>query len=269
MKHAMNIVDDAGREQYAAAGFLRLENAVPEQEIERVLAIVQRLFAQRAGQSRGDFLDLAGDDSDAERAVLPQILMPVKYAPELAEGTLRPCAERIARALLGEGLQYEGEHVIAKPPFGPATPLHQDEAFWSETVDYTSLSIWFPLHPVSARNGSICFVPGSHTRGVLPHHSVDNDVTKNGIEIDGAGTFAPVPMELPPGGATVHHCRTIHGALANSTGETRYAYIFGFGLPAVPAADRRNHYWLHEKRLLRAERARTEQFELTKMRPEF
>jgi len=265
----MAIIDGQQRRHLDETGFLTVERATHGGEIAWVRSIVEGLFERRAGIERGDYLDLVGDDLQPGEARLPQILMPVNYAPELAGCRLRADAEEMARCILGQEIRYEGEHVIAKPPGGPATHLHQDEAFWSGGVDYTSISIWFPLQDVTAENGCICYVPGSHRLGVLPHHSIDDDVSTNGLEIDGAGSFAPVAVPLGVGGATIHHCRTIHGALSNVSRTVRYAYIFGFGLEAVRAAEPRNYYWLSQKKSLREERARKEGFELTKMRPEF
>jgi ectoine hydroxylase-related dioxygenase (phytanoyl-CoA dioxygenase family) len=253
---------------YEEHGYLVLRDVVPHEEVRRVRAIMETLVARRAGEERGDFLDLAGSDDGTEPA-LPQILMPQSYAPELAAGALRTAAEAVARQLLGEDVVPEGEHSIIKPPFdGAPTPMHQDEAFWSGRVDYRSLSIWFPLQDVDEENGCMSFVPGSHRLGVLPHHSQDGDVTRNGLEIDGTEQFSPVVMPLRAGDATVHHCRTIHVAGPNRTATPRYAYIYGFGLPARPAAEPRDFPWLEEKRLAREERARAAGFELTRMRPE-
>jgi ectoine hydroxylase-related dioxygenase (phytanoyl-CoA dioxygenase family) len=253
---------------YEENGYVALRNVVPAEEVWRVRAIMEALVARRAGEERGDFLDLAGSDDGTEPA-LPQILMPQSYAPELAAGALRATAEAVARALLGDDVFPEGEHSIIKPQSDASrTPLHQDEAFWSGRVDYRSISIWFPLQDVDGENGCLCFVPGSHRTGIVPHHSQDGDVTSNGLEIDHPEQYATVSAPLRVGDCTVHHCRTIHGAGANRTPVPRYAYIYGFGLPACPAAEPRDFPWLEEKRLAREQRAREAGYELTKMRPE-
>jgi ectoine hydroxylase-related dioxygenase (phytanoyl-CoA dioxygenase family) len=195
--------------------------------------------------------------------------MPVKYAPQLESSGLRDAAASIACQLLGDSICPEGEHAIMKPAFhGSATHMHQDEAYWGDATDYTSLSVWVPLQPVNLQNGCMHFVAGSHLQGIVPHHSVDSDVTKNGLEVVHPEQFQATPCPLPVGGATVHHCRTIHGAGANSTSEDRFAYIFGFGLPARPASEPRNYYWLREKRLRREERVLAEGLTPTRMRPE-
>jgi len=260
---------DDQRTAYRENGYLILDSCVSADEIGRVKGIVERLFQIRAGRHNGDFLDLAGTDDDSEEATLPQILMPVKYSPELAECALREAALRIARDLLGDFVHCEGEHAIMKPRLGGAeTPFHQDEAFWSDLTEYDSLSVWFPLQDVAEDNGCMRFVTRSHLLGVLPHRSVYGDIRRNGLEIQDSTEFSWVSASLKVGGATVHHCRTVHGAGPNRTEHDRFAYIFGFGLPARRATVGRDFYWLREKQLQREERARREGFALTKMRPE-
>jgi ectoine hydroxylase-related dioxygenase (phytanoyl-CoA dioxygenase family) len=254
---------------FESSGYLVIRNATPVEEVERVRGIVASLVERRAGDERGDFLDLVGSDRPGEEARLPQILMPIRYAPEIANGRLREDAERIARELLGGPVIYEGEHIITKPPqISPETPLHQDEAHWGERTDYNSLSIWFPLQDTHEENGCLRFVPGSHKLDVQPHRSVGGDPRINGLELAEPQRFQPISEPLLAGGATVHHCRTIHGACSNRSPRPRYAYIMGFGLQARPRAEPRDFYWLKEKQLLREERARQGGYELTRMRPE-
>jgi ectoine hydroxylase-related dioxygenase (phytanoyl-CoA dioxygenase family) len=260
---------DAQRAAFERDGYLVVEGLVDAAEIARVRDIAHRLVAARAGWERGDFLDLVGNDCDDREPAMPQILMPQRYASELGHSGLHAVAERIAAELLGSPLQVEGEHVICKPPrVGPPTPLHQDEAFWSGATEYTSLSIWFPLCDATPDNGCLRFVPGSHHGPVLDHHSFAGDPCNNSIEIDQPERFAPSDVLCRAGGATVHHCRTIHGAYANRSDQPRLAYIFGFGLPARRLANPRPFPWQDGRQLLREERARSAGYEATRMRPE-
>jgi len=254
---------------FESNGYLSLPAAADVLELAQIRHLLARLVEHRTGFERGDFLDLAGDDANPEEARLPQILMPVNYLPELASFSLPRIAREIARQLLGDPIIAEGEHMILKPPrTGAYTPLHQDEAFWSDETDYQSVSVWFPLQDVDASNGCLHFVPGSHKGDVLPHHSVENNPQINGLEVDHPQAFHPVEVPLKIGGLTVHHCRTLHGGPANTSSEPRYAYIFGFGLPAKPARVPRNYYWLKNKNLYREKRAQELGYQLTKMHPE-
>jgi ectoine hydroxylase-related dioxygenase (phytanoyl-CoA dioxygenase family) len=262
-------ISEAQRAAFERDGYLVLHDLVDVGEVARVRDIAARLVAARAGWERGDFFDLVGNDSDDRPPAMPQLLMPQRYSPELAHTGLRVAAERIASELLGAPPQAEGEHVICKSRrTSPPTPLHQDEAFWSGATEYRSLSIWFPLLDARPDNGCLRFVPGSHRGPVLDHHIFAGDPTNNSIEVDAPERFAPVDAHCPAGGATVHHCRTIHGAHANRSEHHRLAYIFGFGLPARRLATPRPFPWNEQRRLLREERARSRGYEPTRMRPE-
>ncbi len=69
------------------------------------------------------------------------------------------------------------------------------------------------------------FIPGSHRRGVLPHHARDGDVALHVLEVSEAvDDVEAVVCPLPAGGATFHHSRTLHYTAANATDEPRLAF---------------------------------------------
>ena len=173
-------------EQFHRDGFLALERLMDPEEVAWAREIYDRLFAQRAGREFGDQFDLGGPDTEGEVAVLPQILNPAKYAPELKEGRYRKNALAIAQQLLGEQAVYQGEHAIFKPArYGAATPWHQDEAYWNPAMDYYSISIWIPLQEATIENGCLWFVPGSHHWEIVPHHTIGHDPRVHGLELVG------------------------------------------------------------------------------------
>ena len=241
---------------YHREGYLALEAITTQEEVAWLRAIYDRLFAERAGREFGDQFDLGGTDEEDKPAVLPQILGPSKYAPELKEGLYRVNAFAIARQLLGPEVQYQGEHAIFKPArYGAETPWHQDEAYWNPAMDYNAFSLWMPLQEATLENGCMQFVPRSHTWDVLPHHCIANDPRIHGLEVDAADTSTAVACPLPPGGATLHHNRTLHYTGPNRSDIPRRAYILGFGLPATPAKEPRDYYWNRMKQTPREQRA--------------
>jgi len=221
--------------------------------------VYDRLFAERAGREEGNQFDLGGDDEEGKAAVLPQILNPARYAPELKEGLYRVHALAVAKQILGPDVSFQGEHAIFKPAiYGAPTPLHQDEAYWNPAMHYNSFSLWIPLQEATVENGCMQFVPRSHRLEVLPHHCIDNDPRIHGLEVDGADAFQEqmVACPLSPGGCTIHNNRTLHYAGPNRSEIPRRAYILGFGLPATPRAEPRRFPWNEMKQTPREERAR-------------
>lgn len=243
-------------EFYHASGYLAIESITTQDEIEWMRGIYDNLFAIRAGREDGNQFDLAGTDEEGMEAALPQILGPSNYAPELKDTLLRVNALHFARQLLGPEADGGGDHAILKPPGGPETPWHQDEAYWDAAVLHEAISIWVPLQSATIENGCMWFVPGSHRLPVAPHHPIGNDPRVHGLEIDQADVSKAVACPIPAGGATIHHCRTLHYTGLNRSSEPRRAYIVGYGLPGVPLAPPRDFYWQSQRETLREERAR-------------
>jgi ectoine hydroxylase-related dioxygenase (phytanoyl-CoA dioxygenase family) len=241
---------------YHREGYLALEAITTQEETAWLRGIYDRLFEARAGREFGDQFDLAGPDEEGTEAALPQILNPAKYAPELKEGLYRVNALAVARQLLGPEAQYQGEHAIFKPArTGAATPWHQDEAYWNPAVEYNALSIWIPLQPATLENGCMQFVPRSHKQEVLPHHCIHNDPRIHGLEVDAADTGTAAACPLPPGGATIHHNRTLHYTGPNRSDIPRRAYILAYGLAVKPRSEPRDFYWNTQKQTPREQRA--------------
>jgi ectoine hydroxylase-related dioxygenase (phytanoyl-CoA dioxygenase family) len=228
-------------------GYLALPAITTAEEVIRLQEIYDHLFATKAGRDQGDHLDLVTADDDEQPEMLPQILNPSKYAPELAEALFRANAAAIAIQLLGVEARFTGDHAIRKAPHsGVETPWHQDEAYWDPDKEFSSLSIWIPLQEATLENGCMQFVPGSHRQEVLPHHPIGNDPAVIGLEVDNVEALAKnaVACPLPAGGATIHHSRTLHYTGPNASNQPRRAYILAFGTPAKQRAEPRNFYWL-------------------------
>ena len=241
---------------FHAQGYLTIERLMPEEEIPWMRGVYDRLFAERAGRETGDQFDLAGTDEEGKEAVLPQILGPARYAPELRESQLWVHAAQAVRDLLGPEASFGDGHMIFKPPLiGAETPWHQDEAYWDPALDYTSLSIWVPLQEATLENGCMWFVPGSHLLEVGPHQSAGGDVRVHALEALSADVAQAVACPLPAGGATFHLSRTLHYSGPNTTDVPRRAYILSGGMPATPRTDGRRFGWNEAKQTARAKRA--------------
>lgn len=227
-------------------GYLSLPALTTAEEVMRLQATYDRLFVIKAGRDQGDHLDLVTTDEDDQESVLPQILNPSKYAPELIDTQLRVNAAAIARQLLGDDAHFHSDHAIRKPAqSGVETPWHQDEAYWDADKEYNALSIWVPLQEATLENGCMQFVPSSNQREVLPHHPIGNDPRIIGLEVDDPTEWAQnaVACPLPPGGATIHHSRTLHFTGANHSSQPRRAYIMAFGTPTQARRVARDFYW--------------------------
>lgn len=238
-------------EFFRQEGYLAIPALTTADEVRALSLAYDRMFDVRVGREQGDHLDLVTHDDDEHAdAPLPQILNPSKYAPELAASQLRANAEAIARQLMGPETVFRGDHAIRKPAkYGAATPWHQDEAYNAPELDYNEMSIWVPLQEATLKNGCMQFVPRSHCWDIAPHHPIGHDPRVVGLEVDDpdALTVQAVACELPAGGATIHHCRTMHYTGPNRSDEPRRAYIMQFGAPPTRRSVPRDFYWLRQQ----------------------
>lgn len=231
-------------DKFWAEGFMALPRICPDSEIDWLRDVYDRLFAQRAGWNKGDFFDFAGPDTPDRAPVLPQLLEPSQYEPSLKDAVLRVNAFAVAKQLLGPTAELVFEHAMLKPAkIGAQTPWHQDAAFFPIFTDYESVTIWIPLQPVDASNGCMQFVPNSHRQGVRPHRRINNDPRVHGLEVCDDDVGEAVSCPLPAGGATVHHCRTLHHAGPNTTEGPRRAYALGFGVRSPKFTVRTEFPW--------------------------
>lgn len=241
---------------YRRDGFIVIHGFSTPEELALMQTIYDELFEKRAGREVGDEFDLAGADADDDRPVLPQILSPSKYAPELLQTLAVANARAIAKQVLGPAGEFGGDHAILKPAkYGAATPWHQDEAYWDPALDYDSFSIWLPLSGASVESGCLHFIPGSHLGEVIPHRPIGGDPRIHGLEAIAVDTSNAVAVPLEAGSVTVHHNRTLHYAGPNLTEQPRRAYILMCGKPATPRQTPRQFPWKEVQSTERSKRA--------------
>ena len=259
MDHAVTLTD-AQTAFFDSEGYLALSRLTSDEDVAFLRELYDRIFAERAGRDVGDQFDLAGTDDDTTMAALPQILRPAKYAPEMNSSLLLKNCTAVARQLLGPDAVCEFAHAINKPPLrGAETPWHQDAAYWSPDLLYSSISIWVPLQEATETNGCMEFVPRSQTLDVVRHRSINDDPRIHGLELhpdETAHTKNVVRCPLPPGGATFHGPYMLHHTGPNRSTVPRRALILNAGLPPSARSQPLRFPWMEQKETAREERVR-------------
>jgi ectoine hydroxylase-related dioxygenase (phytanoyl-CoA dioxygenase family) len=157
--------------------------------------------------------------------------------PTIRSFAFNSAAPTIARRLMAsKTLHLYGDHLLVKEPGSPAaiTPWHQDEPYL-RAAGTELLSIWIALDPVTAENGAMRFVAGSHRWGKLfrpvrfahgEEFALDR-FAESVPDIDAhPDRYRIVSFDLAPGDCTVHHIRTLHSAGGNrSLRERRRALV--------------------------------------------
>ena len=128
--------------------------------------------------------------------------------------------------------------MIYKPPV-PAEPTnvvpwHFDKHYWASSTSERMLTAFVPFHDCAPEMGTITMVDGSHRWREIGNddstvrHFAERDKAQlevmlaenaahNGAEV------VTVPMEIPKGHMSFHHCRTYHGSGPNLSGRPRRA----------------------------------------------
>jgi len=236
-------------EQSHTEGYTWVERLTTDEELEWLRAVYDDLFASKAGSSQGGYFDLSRPYESDGQDLVPQVLAPELSRPELRETNIFRNALAIGAQLLGlpEEQLNTWSHMILKPPkVGGPLPWHQDEAYWDTAFAYRALGVWVPLDPATVESGCMHFLPRSHLGPVYPHRHIDDDPTVHGLWTEVADDSTAVAVPLPPGGATFHHCRTLHMTTPNVSDRPRRAWANEIQVEPIrlPRGERPDRPWV-------------------------
>jgi len=128
--------------------------------------------------------------------------------------------------------------LIYKPPrpdeVTNLVPWHFDKHYWATSTSDRMLTAFIPFHDCGEEMGTITMVDGSHlwketgNDDTTVRHFADRDRSQleRLLEENAAfnnATVVKVPMVIPKGHMSFHHCRIYHGSGANVSGRPRRA----------------------------------------------
>lgn len=143
----------------------------------------------------------------------------------------------LARQLMPESasVTFFYDQVFVKEPGAPtATPWHQDLSFLPVSGEH-QIRFWVPLDTVTAENGAIHYLRGSHRWGVtyrprgfkdipeIAEAYVDSPYADPPDFTADYGSYDWLIAEAEPGDVVLHDPRTVHGSFGNRTGRYRRA----------------------------------------------
>ncbi|GAA2454963.1 hypothetical protein GCM10010191_87510 [Actinomadura vinacea] len=157
----------------------------------------------------------------------------------LREILTKPLIGAVAALLSGaETIRVFQATLIYKPPRpeekSNEVPWHFDRNYWATSTSERMLTAFIPFHDCGEANGTIAMIDGSHRweeigaddSGTLHFAARDRDrmeeLLQRNAEHNGCEVHK-VPMVIPKGHVSFHHCRTYHGSGANTAPEARRA----------------------------------------------
>lgn len=135
----------------------------------------------------------------------------------------------LAEQLLGGPVELKNMQYFNKVPrIGQATPAHQD-GYYFKIKPQQAITMWLSLGDADEKNGAVCYIPGSHKKGMREHNSTNTLGFSQGISdwstIDDENELQ---MTAQAGDILVHHSLTIHRANANQSNNSRQSVGFIF-----------------------------------------
>jgi len=144
-------------------------------------------------------------------------------------------AARLAQA---EEIRVFQSTLIYKSPISAeptnVVPWHFDKHYWATCTSERMLTAFIPFHDCGEREGTITMIDGSHLwkeigrEDSMTRHFAERDrrdlerVLAENAAYNNA-VVRKVPMVIPKGHMSFHHCRTYHGSGANRSGRPRRA----------------------------------------------
>ncbi|MGH2371195.1 MAG: phytanoyl-CoA dioxygenase family protein, partial [Chloroflexota bacterium] len=138
---------------------------------------------------------------------------------------LRPEIVSRMQGLMSPNLKLFRADVLMKPAgVGSAKGMHQDSPYWP--IEPMKLwSCWMPFDPATLENGCMTAIPGSHTRGGLPHVRIQDDYVIPEEHYDPKDVVA-IPME--PGTGLFFNSLLLHGTAENTSPLPRRAITMSY-----------------------------------------
>jgi ectoine hydroxylase-related dioxygenase (phytanoyl-CoA dioxygenase family) len=139
----------------------------------------------------------------------------------------------IVQDIIGSDIGLWSSHFICKEPHtGGKTPWHEDSAYWKGRFDRFDkiVTVWLAIDNADRTNGCMGVIPGSHHNGFSEYEQMDTDNRIFNIQIkDGLVDESKVVwFELPQDHYSLHDCRIIHGADANTSDRRRTGYTMRY-----------------------------------------
>lgn len=118
--------------------------------------------------------------------------------------------------------------VMTKAPgFSSATLWHQDVRYWAFTRP-DLVSVWLALGNESTDNGALQVIPGSHRLTYAPERLDELKFLRPELAENQALIATARTVELAKGDVLFFHCRTLHAAGRNRTGDVKLSCVFTY-----------------------------------------
>lgn len=207
---------------YDRAGFIRIEGLLNGAQISEIRGELEQYIRDTAPSLPPGDVVFEADGRTVRNLWRMEHHSPY-FAALAADSRIRVL---VAKLVHGEPVLMAVESFNKPAQVGSAVPPHQDNAYFC-LAPPDVLTVWIAIDAVTAENGPVYYVAGSHTRGTLPH--VPSNVPGNSMGLpDAVDESTAQPALLAPGDAVIHHGNTIHFSGPNRSDRPRCALLMVF-----------------------------------------
>jgi len=207
---------------YQEHGYYLSHKLFTDEEIDAAVAGSERFYAgERDAPPLNDRETQGWTPADG-----PDVLRKNDYASlrnrELSALVRKPILGAVAARLRGAPIRLWHDQLLYKPVSRAGQAInvgwHTDRQYWMTCTSDRMLTAWIPFHDSFEEMGTIMMIDGSHT---WPDNAAGLDFFSSdlaGLEQrfrTGGKSVARVPMNVPKGHVSFHHCLTIHGSGPN------------------------------------------------------
>jgi ectoine hydroxylase-related dioxygenase (phytanoyl-CoA dioxygenase family) len=228
------VVNDAEKEAFRRDGYVHLRGVLSEAEVVAIEGVYERFLSGEIAVAGKDFNDMTTGEhgTDTSRYAVVNVMVPRRYYPPWRDNPFERRAASIARQLCGEGMVIDFDQLLAKQPGREDAVFHwhQDQAYWIDTDDRRTATVWLAVDDSTIENGCMQFLPGSHREPLRPHHPLHGDRdTSHTLVTELRPGDVPRPVPIDRGDVTVHSEAVLHGSGGNASRDSwRRAYIVAF-----------------------------------------
>jgi 2-oxoglutarate-dependent dioxygenase len=212
--------------QFERDGFAPLGGVLSDRELDDLRDRLDRLCFTPDGRAVQGVRDLADHlDGRSNRSVMQRLNL--CRTDEHFEALVRRAdILDIVSCILGPNIQLFRDQCFYKPGrCGGEVYMHQDNRYWHLDPPLAAV-VFIALDDCTLQTGCVHYIPGSHRWGRVQHVRAADG---RSILLEAvADKAASVPMELPAGHASVHHCQTLHWSPENQSPRPRRAHTIEY-----------------------------------------
>lgn len=240
----MDRFDAAQLAGFGRDGYLIARGLASRAVIDRMRRLAQEYLRGEAGPLEYE-ADLgypgapASRDAPGGRTVRRLLQAYARDAAFREWATSSALAARLGQLLAPQVTLSQAHHncIMTKhPAWASATNWHQDIRYWSFARP-DLVSVWVALGRERPENGCLLLLPGTHATDFRFNQFDEAKFLRADLEENRQLMRTQIAAELEPGDALFFHCRLLHAAGSNCTGETKYSVVFTYhaaGNPPLP-----------------------------------